>query len=83
MPFEQRDRRPAVGTDRFRVGPISDATRDALKKLGGLCDGCGIGSVARRATLVTTNMAGARVALCDDCRDELRMNRIAAHIHRR
>jgi hypothetical protein len=56
---------------------ISEQTIAALRRIGGLCERCAIALPERRATAIVCGRA-----LCRDCRDEHRMDKIAAWIHR-
>lgn len=54
------------------------AAREATSRLGGACDVCRIGPPIRKACVVT-----AGIALCRDCADARRLDRIHTRIHRR
>ena len=75
------ERRPAPTADAFNAA-VPQGTRAAIDRLGGECDRCHIGPPIRRAVTVVMK-AGVPQALCEDCQQLRRLDRIADHIHGR
>ena len=71
------ERRPGITNDRFSRTVLSDETRVALQRLGAPCEDCRIGIPSRRAVVVVDHRA-----LCSDCRDARRFDRIAGLVRR-
>lgn len=75
------ERRPAQGHQRDFSGPTAIEIADVVRRLGGVCDHCKLDIPSRRTTIVTRDLAGRRVGLCNDCRQALRADKIHRHIH--